>query len=991
VAACGSCGYASPAPFRFCPECGTERVNAAAAGAQRRTVTVVFCDLAGSTALGESIDPERLRALLARYFEEMRSIVERHGGTVEKFIGDAVMAVFGVPTVHEDDALRAVRAAVEMRDAVPELGLEGRIGVMTGEVVTGTSERLVTGDAVNVAARLEQAAAPGQVLIGDPTLELVRDAVEVESLEPVRLKGKTAPLTAHLLRAVREAPERRHDAPFVGRQPELAALRDAWERVAADRCCELVTVVGEAGVGKSRLVAEALAALETRVVRGRCLPYGEGITYWPVVEVLKQLDAEPPDDAAAAAIRSLLGENDVTTSAEEIAWAFRKTLEHAAAEAPLVVVLDDIQWGERTFHDLVEHVALLSTGVPILLVCMARPELTERRGDWPVTLRLSPLDDADVELLIPERVAGELRRRITHAAGGNPLFVTEMLAMATAGGGDVVVVPRTLHALLAARLDQLEPSERRVLEHAAVEGEIFHRGAVQALASHEGASVTPRLAALVRKQLIRPDRPQLAGEDGFRFCHLLIRDTAYEALPKSARAGLHERLASWLEQHATALVERDELVGYHLEQACRYRAELGLPSSAGLVHEARRRLATAGRRALRRHDYAAAVNFLERAASLAHRSAPDLPLACNLIDALLWSGRPSDALTEAETLARRAREQDDRIGERCGLLKAAMLRASLQSGGPDAVTALVDEALPLFTEAADDLALYTAYCARGWAADFHAQNLLGFEAYERAAEHARRAGLPDEQLAQRAANLVFGPTPASDVLTWIDDNEPRDRRDYWLSGSRAQALAMLGRFREAREIIAQARSDLLDRGGGLELALLSGFPGFYVEQLAGEPARAAALGEEGCRLLEDVGDRGYLSTAAGQLALALYALGRYDDAEAQAARAAEIGSRDDVWTQMLWRRARAKVLARRGDHAEAAGLVRDAVALSEGTDGLDAQGDAYADLGDVLVLGGELDDAAAAFGQALERYERKGNLVMAERTRKRLDPLLGSG
>ncbi len=389
---CTSCGHENGEGAKFCEECGVSFAAAPAqAQEQRKTVTVLFCDLTGSTALGETLDPERLRALLARYFERMKAIVERHGGSVEKFIGDAVMAVFGVPVLHEDDALRAVRAAVEMRDALPELGLQGRIGVMTGEVVTGTEERLATGDAVNVAARLEQAAQPGEVLIGEPTLALVRDAAEVEPIEPLELKGKAEPVPAYRLLRVRDAPERRHGELFVGRERELAILREAWERVRAEQRCELVTVVGDAGVGKSRLAAEALASIEATVVRGRCLPYGEGITYWPVVEVLKQLDLLPADEAAAVAIRSLLGETEAATSAEEIAWAFRKTLEQAAAERPLVVVFDDIQWGEETFLDLIEHVALLSSGASILLFCMARPELAERRPAWPVTLRLEPL------------------------------------------------------------------------------------------------------------------------------------------------------------------------------------------------------------------------------------------------------------------------------------------------------------------------------------------------------------------------------------------------------------------------------------------------------------------------------------------------------------------------------------------------------------------------------------------------------------------------
>ena len=678
---CPKCGFESEGRFKFCPECGADTIAATPSGERRKTVTVLFCDLTGSTALGETLDPERLRALLARYFERMKAIVERHGGSVEKFIGDAVMAVFGVPVLHEDDALRAVRAAVEMRDALPELGLQGRIGVMTGEVVTGTEERLATGDAVNVAARLEQAAQPGEVLVGQPTLALVRDAAEVEPVEPLELKGKAEPVPAYRLLRVREAPERRHEGQFVGRERELALLREAWERVQAEQRCELVTVVGDAGVGKSRLVAEGLSSVEATVVRGRCLPYGEGITYWPVVEVLKQLDLLPPDEAAAAAIRSLLGETEAATSAEEIAWAFRKTLEHAAAERPLVVVFDDIQWGEETFLDLIEHVALLSSGASILLLCMARPELSERRPAWPVTLRLEPLGDEDVDELIPKRIAGELRERIARAAGGNPLFIEEMLAMAGEADGEVVVPP-TLQALLAARLDQLETAERSVLERGAIEGEIFHRGAVQALAPDE-TQVTPRLAALVRKELIRPDRPQLAGEDGFRFRHLLIRDAAYEALPKATRADLHERFATWLEQR-----DRARRAGRDPRLPPRAGAAATAPSSGyrpttSLAAAARRRLTAGGQRAARRQDYGAAVSLFERAAALVPPTELDLALETELGDALLWTGRADDALRRADALAERASAAGDRRGELCGKIQGGVFRLDARAGGRD--------------------------------------------------------------------------------------------------------------------------------------------------------------------------------------------------------------------------------------------------------------------------------------------------------------------
>src|SRR5581483_10327958 len=507
----------------------------------------------------------------------------------------------------------------EMRDAFSTLGIEGRIGVNTGEVLAGTEERLATGDAVNVAARLEQAAEPGEVLIGADTLALVGAAVELGEERLLELKGKSERVASRPLLAVREAVERSHASRFVGRVRELRQLVDAWDRALTGSRCELVTVVGDAGVGKSRLVAEALAGLEVRVVRGRCLPYGEGITYWPVVEVVKQLVELPSDPVAAAAIRSLLGESQLGTSGDEIAWAFRKLLEE---QAPLLVVFDDIQWGDQTFLDLVESTVLLSAGAPLLLLCMARPELVERRPTWPATLRLEPLPPEQADALIGDAVSGGLRKRIADAAGGNPLFISEMLTMA-ADDADVDVPP-TLKALLAARLDQLDEPERRVLERGSVEGEIFHRGGVQALAPEE-TQVTTRLAALVRRQLVRPDRAQIAGDDGYRFRHLLIRDAAYDALPKAVRADLHARFADWLDEHGQALVERDEIVGYHLAQAGRYRAELGRPDAA-LFDRAAARLAAAGHRANDREDYRTGAALLRRAVELVRPHRIDVTL-----------------------------------------------------------------------------------------------------------------------------------------------------------------------------------------------------------------------------------------------------------------------------------------------------------------------------------------------------------------------------
>ena len=956
-------------------------------GEHRKTVTLLFCDLAGSTTLGESLDPERLRTLLATYFEHMREIVERHGGSVEKFIGDAVMAAFGVPVSHEDDALRAVRAAGQMRDALPELGLEGRIGVMTGEVVTGTEERLATGDAVNVAARLEQAAAPGEVLIGQPTLDLVRDAVEVEPLAPLALKGKTDTVPAYRLVRVSDAPERDHEARFVGRDREVALLRDAWERVRKESRCELVTVVGEAGVGKSRLAREFLMAVESTIVTGRCLSYGDGITYWPVVEVLKQLDVRPPDEAAASAIRSLLGESEAPTSGEEIAWAFRKTLEHAASELPLVVVFDDIQWGEEMFRDLVEHVALLSTGAPIMLLCIARPELTEQHPTWPVALRLDPLGEADVETLIPERIQGALRQKITRAAGGNPLFIGEMVAMAGEVDGEVVVPP-TLQALLAARLDQLEPAERGVLERGAIEGEIFHRGAVQALAPEE-PQVTPRLAALVRKQLIRPDRPQLPGEDGFRFRHILIRDAAYDALSKAVRADLHARFASWLREHGSDLVELDEILGYHLEEAVRYRAELGMDETGGLAVAARQRLQSAGRRAASRQDFNAAASLLERASALVPSGEIDVALESELVEALFWRGTGHEAIRRAERLAEAASAVGDLVGVLCGRIMASRYRTFLgPEGATDVLAAVVEEALPVFETADNHAALHLAYFGLGHVRNVRGQIDGSLEAYELAAVHGRQAGMQDELLGWRASKRHFGTTPASQLLPWLDEHEPRAGRNHWLRAYRAGALAMIGRIDEARTIVAETRAELTDRGrGGVSLATILSIMCSEVELVAGDHTAAAELGAEACRLYEAHGEQLLLSGTAGDLAQALYGLDRLEDADAWARRSEELTESDASWSS-LWRQVRGKVLARRGEHAEAGRLAREAVAIADATDCLNAQGDAYADLAEVHLLAGNDDAGLEALERALARYARKGNLASSERARVRLGDLL---
>ena len=1026
MASCPACGKELPGEFPFCPFCGA-LLSAPAAREQRKTVTVLFCDVTGSTALGERLDPESLRHVMARYFETASEVVERHGGTVEKFIGDAVMAVFGVPLLHEDDALRALRAAADLRDGLVALNeelsrdfgteLQVRIGVNTGEVVTGTEERLATGDAVNVAARLEQAAAPGEILLGAETLRLTRDAVEIEAVEPLALKGKAERLVAYRLARVEPgvAGLARHlDAPMVGRERELARLRDAFSQAVADRSCQLFTSLGAAGVGKSRLAAEFLSSLAgAEVVQGRCLPYGEGITYWPVVEVLKQLlggnidrvEEFGLDRRAVAAIRSVLGDESAFGSAEEIAWAVRKLLETVAAARPLAVVFDDLHWGEETFLDLIEHISDLSRDAPILVFCMARPELLDRRPGWgggklnATTVLLEPLSADETNRLIEELLADEplddsLRARILEAAEGNPLYVEEMVAMLRDSPGGEVVVPPTIQALLAARLDQLDPAEREVLERGSVEGRVFHRGAVEALAPDDG-SAGGRLTSLVRKELVRPDRTQIPGDDAFRFRHLLIRDAAYDSLPKASRAELHERFAIWLEKHGANLVELDEILGYHLEQAYRYRSELG-PLDEQARDNGRRaadRLALAGRRALTRFDVGAAISLLDRAWAVRSDTPVDIDLGLTLADALFDGGR----LTEAVACALAVAEQASASGDAPGELWARINHARLGSNVDPSITAgrileLVKAGRSVFEESGEVRALAATAEAEIWAESSLLQSTRVADAATRLVEAARGAGDRHRELQGLmwlAVSGLNGPVPSNDVLRLLESDPSLDDFVRRRQAIRALLLASLGRVDEGRALLITARERFHELGAVVGEALVACASG-GLEMLAGDYAAAEGFLREGCDTFERIGEKGFLSTYVALHGQALLELDKLEEAAAAASRSRELGAVDDIVTQMLWRQLQAKILARRGEHEESVRLAEEAVALGEPTDASDFKADALRDLADVYEYARKPDDARAALRRALDLYERKGNLVMAARVRKQLTDLTPS-
>jgi class 3 adenylate cyclase len=931
---CASCGAENREEARFCDACGSV-LAVEAVREQRKVVTVLFCDVTGSTALGESLDPEALRTVMARYFDVARVAIERHGGTLEKFIGDAVMAVFGVPTVREDDALRAVRAAQELRDAVE---VDVRIGVNTGEVVTGSGDSLVTGDAVNVAARLEQAAGSGEVLLGADTYALVRDAVDVELLPPIEAKGKSEPVTAYRLVAVTgdTGAARRSDAPLVGRERESRLLADAWERATSEHASALFTILGSAGVGKSRLVAEFVSDLDATVVRGTCLSYGDGITYWPVVEVVLQLlgGAPPPDSALAA----LLGDGQAT--ADDIAFSVRKLFESAASERPLVVVFDDLHWAEPTFLDLIEHVIDWSRGAPILLLCLARPDLLERRTGWgggklnATTVLLEPLSAAETDELIDALLTGRdleptLRDRIRAAADGNPLFVEQMLAMVEESPEDVTV-PATIQALLSARLDQLPLAERAALERGSVEGQVFHRGAVAALAPDD-VNVTSHLFGLVRKELVRPSEATFPGDDAFRFRHLLIRDAAYEALPKAARAGLHERFAEWVEERVPDLVELDEILGYHLEQAALYRAELG-QSSPELERRAAERLATAGQRAARREDLGAGVGLLRRALPLTI-SEPVLRAEVQLELGRAVYGQ-GDIPGSAELLREAVAGGTLDVSARAAFL-LAVVECHTGALFDDSGREISDALAKAERLGADDRTLAEGHLASAQLLFWNGRTAELVETGKRALAHAVRAGdlvLEADALGKIGIGMFYG------TATWAEAEQQArgglaevGRLGQVMLNARqgiAGAAAAQGRFDEARDLYREHRASLQERGLSLQLIASGQHPAF-AEILARDYEQAEAYARESWDGLGRLGEHGYRSTTGAILAEALAELGRLDDARAILEETAGITAEDDWLTISHSNWARALIELRAGDHDRAVEHARAATLVAD--------------------------------------------------------------
>jgi class 3 adenylate cyclase/tetratricopeptide (TPR) repeat protein len=959
-----------------------------AAAVTRKTVTVLFCDLAESTRLGEEIDAESLRTLMTRWHEAMRAAIERHGGTVEKFIGDAVMATFGMPHVHEDDALRAVLAAVEMQNAVLTLGLRIRIGLNTGEVVAGGGESLLTGDAVNTAKRLEEAAEAGEILIGATTRRLVANAVALEPVAPIVARGKRDPVEAWRILGVlagRSPYARRLDAPLVGRVRELAFLKDEVAAAERERVCRLVTLYGAAGVGKTRLANELVASMSGRVLRARCLAYGDGITFLPLAELIESAGGEQAIAAAVAGEPDgelVLDRIRARGPTAETFWATRRLLETLARERPLVVCIEDVHWAEATFLDLLEYVVAWSGNVPILLLCLARPELLDVRPRWGgASLTLEPLSGGESEQLLDELasewpVSADTLARIADAAEGNPLFIEQMVAM-FANDETSTEIPPSIQALLAARLGRLEPQERAVLERASVVGKEFWLGAVADLSpDDERGTVAATLLSVMRKELVRPEPSTFLGDDGFRFRHALIRDAAYAEIPKRTRAELHERFAGWLEQRDGG----EELVGYHLEQAALSRADLGTPDQA-LAERAGELLAAAGRRAYARDDVRGAENLLTRAVALLSDGVPRVEALLLLGSTLINLGDFVRGGTVLEEARERARAFGDRRLETRAAIELEFLTIFTTSSVETAeIVAVAEHAIAVLGELGDDWGL-----ARAWRLLSEAHVLACHwadraVAVERALHHARLAGDRRQEsalVAVLAQSLHYGPTPVEEAISRCEQLLDEAREERSLAAALMSTLGGLYAMRDdadrARSLWTQSRRLFEELGLHYRIATRS-VEAATVERYAGDFVAAERELRLGYDTLAAMGETYVRGMLAAYLAAVLVEVDR-DEEAVELSRESEANARnDDVVAQVVWRAARARALVRLGEEDEAAALAKEAVSLAHETDFLDLRAGALLDLAAVLARTSP-EEAASAAARARTEYELKGNLV----------------
>jgi DNA-binding SARP family transcriptional activator len=982
--------------------------DGAARAVERRKVVTI---LVGTRAPVTGLDPEAHRTRDERDLALARNAIERYGGVVEDVFGDQLMAVFGVPLVHEDDALRAARAALELPG--------GRIGIATGEVVTShgeSGERQLAGEPITLAVQLASAAPTGGVLLAAETRELLANAARAERValtdgpawRLVELVPRSPPLT------------RSPQALFVGREGELTRLREALAQAAAERRGRLFTILGEPGIGKTRLAEEFASEVgeDARVLAGRCVPYGDGITFWPLREIVARLtanvrlaellDGNGYAAAVAERVTEAIGRGEASSGVAEIFRAFRTLFEAIARDRPLILVFEDVHWAEPTMLDLIDYLADRVRGSPVLLLCLARPELLEGRQDWGKrdagSLHLERLSAVESTRLIEERAAGipeAIRTRVQETAEGNPLFLQQTVALLAERAvlDEEIPLPPTIQAVLAARLDRLGPGERAAIERAAVVGKEFAEDAVRELLPDDARPFASRhLHSLAARELLDPARALRLDGEAFRFRHVLIQQSAYRSIPKEMRAELHERVAAWLEANLeTESPEYAEIGGYHLEQAYRYRAELDLvgDDDRELARRAATLLTTAGRRAFRRGDMPASVNLLERAAGLlATNDRARLGILNDLGYALFEVGQLERAEGVLTAAIKSARAWGERGIEAAAVAKRSHVRLFRDPRAieAEAIAAEAEQAIEVLTELRDDAGLAGAWNLLSEVRICSGDAVEAARAAARSAELARRALSNREEawaLGAQAEALLYGPVPVLQCMAqlegMLDEAAANPLADPNLSAFVAVLEATRGEFDRAHDRVARSRQ--LTRDLGLSWqdgyhARLSG----YVELLAGDARAAERDFRKAKDVFREIGDTLLFTTVAGELSRAIYEQGRYQ-AAAAAAEALEDSLQADREWEIKRRGLRARMLAREGRIEEAERLAREGVAIAAETDFLWFHADVLLDFADVLRMAGRFEEAAGATREALRLYERKGIIPSAARTQARIAEL----
>jgi class 3 adenylate cyclase/tetratricopeptide (TPR) repeat protein len=959
---------------------------------ERKLATVLFVDLVGSTDFASRDDPEIVRRRVDAYFERTSRCIEQHGGTVEKFAGDAVMAAFGIPRAHEDDAERALRAALMIRDAVLELGLEARIGVESGEVLAGEgTQTFATGPAVNLAARLEQVAAPNEILVGPGAHRLAGPGIELEDAGPRELQGIARPLPTWRLVCLVEnlRPFPKPSSVFVGRDSELELLTTTWERTLRAARAHLFTVYGEPGVGKSRLALEFVEGLEgATILAGRCLPYGEGITYWPLAEMVKAAagisDDDPveeayeklreccEDEAVADLIGLAVGVLEAVerqASPQEISWAAREWASRLAEAQPLVLVFEDIHWAEEPLLELVENLSAGVRDAPLFIVCLARPELLDVHEDWggggmrSMSIELEPLQREESEELADTLIADtglppDLREEILRVAEGNPLFVEETVRMLAQGGDGRARIPETLQALIAARIDSLSPLAKTILQRAAVIGRIFWLDALAHVSSDVDNVDEPVEDLELREFILREPRSTITGEAAFRFKHVLIREVAYSGVPKQARAHLHQSFAGWLLERAGE--ELLEIRAYHLDHAAQLLGELDGKPPAELASEAAKALEAAGKRGLARESNQSARKLLLRAVELE-------PTLQRRYRAALAAHRLADfpaVASEMEVVLAEAREVGDRSLESRALHALAEVALG-RDADAERARELAEQALAVVPD--DDLpGRFDALMTRGIVAWSQGSLLDDKRFSKEALELARAGGRKDLEstAAQHLASIFVARMELDQAEPLVDracelavESGSIETKGHALA-SRGRLLSMRGELEDAERAFEEARGLFEEAGARISLArTMLGIA--WLAWRRGDLDRGERLLRDSIRILKPLEDRGTLCESQRTLAQLLVAQGRIEEAERVALEARKTVGAQDQTSRATTRLALASVRAAQGRDDEAEVLLREALDVVKATDFAYTRFEVLRALRDLLSKLGREDEVAA--------------------------------